>query len=356
MVFIQRSLFSSFLHVLALAALVVFTTGCAGGASAQSDSAPPDWFLNPDDVYNEARYLMATASGPSSQAAQDEAFGNLARIFEADIDATQELKDDYQEVKEGGDVTETQQETRLITRSDIRANQELLNSEVLEQASVDDTYYALVGMERRETVSIYSEEIESNRSLIEDYRERGETAENPVTRLAFLRKALVLAKVNDRLITQRNIVAGGSAPSMSDASPVAALEEAVRSAQRECPVVIRVENEDTPSSIRDQVGATLETAGFRVVDRADDAILDALIKYQERPALESRDEEFLRWTLAIELSDQTLRQTLETFTTEKRAGGMSEAGVRRKAHNAARTVVEEDFSTFLEETLLNIDP
>lgn len=342
-------------QIVLLGGVFSFGVGCSGGAAAQSSKEAPDWYLNPDDAYAEDRYLTAVASGQSAQLAQDKAFGNLARIFEADIEASQALRDDYQEVKTDGEVTGTERETRMITQSDVQANQQLLNSDVLERAQVGDTHYALVGMDRRETLQIYTEEIESNRSRIDDYREAAREAENPITRLAFLQKALVLATVNDRLTTQRSIVAGGAAPDVSPESPITALEQAVRAAQEECPVVLQA-SEDVPSSIRDQVGATLEAAGFRVIDRPNDAILGATIKYDERPTLESREEKFLRWTLAIELTDQTLGQTLETFTTERRAGALSEAAVQRRAHNGARTAIEDDFSTFLDQTLLNIDP
>jgi hypothetical protein len=352
----NRIIDTSLLSVLVVAgALAVGLMGCSGGAAAQqSASSAPNWFLNPDEAYSENMYLTAVASASSAQAAQNQAFGNLARIFEADIQASQELRDEYEEVQQSGDVTQSRQETRMITRSDVQSNQKLLNSEVLEQQQVGDTYYALVGMERQETVSIYSQEIESNRSKVEDYRATAKETDNPITRLAFLQKALVIAKVNERLVTQRNIVAGGSAPS-SASSPVTALETSVREAQAACPVVVQAGSDDIPSSIVDQVGATLETAGFRVVDEGGDAVLEALVKYDERPALESRDEEFLRWTLAIELTDRTIQQTLETFTTEQRAGAMSEAAVKRRAHNGARRAVENDFSAFLNQTLLNID-
>jgi hypothetical protein len=339
--------------------LVLGGLGCSsGGAAAQSggsgEASPPDWFLNPDRAYSEDTYLTAVASGASSQEAQNKAFGNLARVFEADIQASKDLKDDYREVTKGGQVASTRQETVLITRSTVQSNQKLLNSEVLERGKAGDTYYALVGMKRQETMSIYSQEIESNRRKIEDYRGAAEETDNPITRLAFLQQALVIARVNDRLVTQRNIVAGGAAPDQS--SSVTELRQAVRKAQEACPVVVRASTEEeVPPSIVDQVGATLETAGFRVIKRPEEAILEALVKYRERPALESREEEFLRWTLAIELTDQTTRQTLETFTTEQRAGAMSKAAVQRRAHSNARRAIENEFATFLNKTLLAID-
>ncbi len=336
--------------------LVLGVLGCSTKSTvAQSggDASPPDWFLNPDEAYSDDTYLTAVASGPSSQEAENKAFGNLARVFEADIQATQDLKDKYREVKKGGEVTETSEESVLIDKSTVQSDQKLLNSEVLERGNKGDKHYALVGMKREETVRIYSQEIRSNRSKIEQYRSNAQDTDNPITRLAFLQQALVLANVNDRLVTQRNIVAGGSAPDQS--SSLTELKKAVRTAQENCPVVVNAENDDVPASVKDEAGATLETAGFRVIDRPEDAILEALIKYRERPALQSRDEEFLRWTLAIELTDLTTRQTLETFTTEQRAGAMSKAAVKRRAHNGARRAIEEEFSTFLNQTLLNID-
>lgn len=49
--------------------------GCTGGSVAQTDTAAPEWFVNPGDVYNEQEYLTAVAAGPSAQAAEDKAFG-----------------------------------------------------------------------------------------------------------------------------------------------------------------------------------------------------------------------------------------------------------------------------------------
>ena len=353
--FAQRSIGTTLWCALVLGGVLVCSVaGCAGGGASQSEAAPPDWFLNPDAAYSDETYLTAVASGPSAEAAQNRAFGNLARVFEADITASQALKDEYQEVKEDGSVTGTQRDTRLLTQADVRSNQTLLNAEVFEQQKVDETFYALVGMERRETLRIYDQEIAGNRRTIDDYRAAAQETENPLTRLAFLQKALVLATANERLVTQRSIVAGGAAP-RTEASPVTALEKAVRSAQEQCPVVVRAEA-TTPSSLVDQVGAALQTAGFRVVDRPEDAILGARVTYDEQPTLESREEEFLRWTLAIELADRTSRQTLETFTTEQRAGALSPSAVQRQARSRARRAIETEFVAFLDRTLLGIDP
>jgi hypothetical protein len=350
----QRSAGGVLFRLLLLAMVSTSLGGCAGGSAAQTDAAAPAWFVRPDVAYSEQAYLTAVAAGPSAQAAEDRAFGNLARIFEADIEAQQQLREDYREVQTGGEVTGSQQDTRLVTRSDVRSNQKLLNAQVLERAAADGTHYALVGMERRETVRIYAEEIRDNRDTVQEYRAAAERTDSPLTRLAFLQRALVLAQVNERLITQRNIVAGGTTPSTST-PPVAGLQTAVREAQSNCPVAVSAETSTVPPSVLDQVKATLQAAGFRVVRGAGDAILQAAVAYRERLALTSREEKFLRWTLSIALTDRTTGQTLQTFTTEQRAGAMSTAALQRRAHNGARTAIKNDFASFLDRTLLNID-
>lgn len=349
----RRTSLSLFCLILLLGSLGLGAVGCSGGAEVQQErEAPPAWFEQPDRAYSEQRYLTATAAGPSSQAAQNQAFGNLARIFEAEIESSQELLDDYREVQKQGEVEETEQTTRMVTRADVRSNQELLNAQVLEQQAVSGTHYALVGMKRQETIRIYTQQIESNRSRIDEYRATAEETENPITQLSVLQKALVLAKVNERLVRQRNIVAGGGAPESS--SSLTDLEDAVRQAQVQCPVVVH--GEDLPSSIRSQVRATLERRGFRLSDQLEGAVLEVQATYEERPTLEDRsDAHFLRWTLAIEVIDRTRNQALETFTTEQRAGAPSEAGVQRRAHNGARTAIQNEFSTFLDQILLNVN-
>lgn len=325
--------------------------GCSGGDVAQK-SGPPNWFTNPDQTYNEERYLLVSAEGPSTQTAQNRAFGNLARTFAADIRASRRLLDKYQEVKKDREIAGSRQETVMITQSDVRSDQTLLNARVLEQAKIGSKYYVLVGMERRETRRIYAQRIERNQKKIADYRTIAENAGKPVTRLAALRKALVLAKANEQLRNQRAIVAGGSASVVSSLRPK--LAKAVREAQADCPVVVQG---DVPSSIRTQVGAALEAQGFRTVDRSGPAILNATVRYEEHPTLSSRtDAHFLRWTLAIELTDIARGQTLETFTAEQRTGASSETGAKRRARRRARTTVEDDFSIFLEQTFLRINP
>ncbi len=345
----------SLLRALVLGGIAVFGfLGCSGGTEVQRQKeAVPSWFEQPDQIYSDQQYLTATAAGPSSQAAQNQAFGNLARIFEADIESRQQLLDDYREVRQQGDIESTEQTTRMVTQADIRSNQELLNAQVLEQQETGGTHYALVGMERQETLRIYSQQIESNRANLDEYRTRAQQTDNPVTRLALLRKALVLARVNERLVRQRNIVAGGAAA--DPASPITELEDAVRQAQVQCPVFVQAD--DVPSPIRSQVRSTLERRGFRLTDQAEEAVLDVRTSYEERPTLENRsDAHFLRWTLAIEVTDRTRNQALETFTTEERAGAPSESGAQRRAHNGARTAIQEDFSTFLDQILLNVNP
>ncbi|MFB6273766.1 MAG: hypothetical protein ABEL51_12810, partial [Salinibacter sp.] len=121
------------LGVVALMGLILVGCGCAGDVTAQNDEAsvdPPDWFENPNRAYSEDRYLVAVAKGPSAQAAQDRAFGNLARIFEADIQASRSLLDRYEEVTEDGEISGSEGTTLTIVASDITSDEKLLNTKV----------------------------------------------------------------------------------------------------------------------------------------------------------------------------------------------------------------------------------
>lgn len=344
------------LEGLALVGLLFVGGGCAGGATAQPDDAsvsPPGWFAAPNQAYPDDQYLVAVAKGPSPQAAQDRAFGNLARIFEADIQASQSLLDRYEEVTDDGEGREGEGRTLIVTRSDVESDETLRNTEVLAQEQVGSSHYALVGMERAETLRIYTQQIDANRAEIEQYRAAARRAEAPLPTLAYLQQARVVATVNERLEQQRRII-GGGAGTVDRSGVRTDLDSALRAARIRCPVA--VQGDDVPPPIEAQVRATIEDRGFRVTSRRGDAALVTHVSFTTRPTLTSRDDaHFVRWTLSIEVKDPRRNQVLRTFTTQERSGALSKASVARRAHQRARTVIDEQFSTFLDRMLLRVD-
>ena len=346
----------------ACAVLVAILMGCASSESTSTDTTGPDgvprWVEDPAQTHDTRRYLLASGSGTNTQQAQEQALSNLARMFEATIDASRRTVDNYEEITRDGGIAETEGTVRMLDLTNIRSEQDLLNTEVLAQQQADDgTHYALVGMHRTRTLAIYTERIETNRAQIETYVEAGETRTDPIEKLAAYRRALVLSQVNETLQEQRSIIAGGGGvPNLGDGTTPerTELEEAFTEAQRACPIL--VEGSTVPDAIHTQAAQSIEAAGFPTTRSPDDAILRAEVKYHQEPTLETRDDaSFLYWTLDITVVDVQRNQTRGTFSADNRSGGLSATQAQQAAHRDARHALDTDLAQFLTDTLLRID-
>ena len=78
------------LPILGLLALVCLISACslAPSKEAGSESAMPDWVLNPAIVYPDAEFLAAVGSAANAELAQRNARGNIAQIFSSRIQQT----------------------------------------------------------------------------------------------------------------------------------------------------------------------------------------------------------------------------------------------------------------------------
>mgnify|MGYP006422103247 CR=1 FL=1 len=332
---------------------VLGTLGCTSSATSQDN--PPAWIENPSESYSERRYLMATGSGNSPQQAEEAALGNLARIFEATIESDRQTVQDYAEISRDGQIAATEETARMLDLTNVRSEQDLLNTEILAQSERGRLYYALAGMERTPTLSIYTDRIQTNREQIRAYADAGDTREDPIARLSAYRQALILTEINSDLIEQRSIIAGGGgAFSMDDGFTLSVqdLEERFAEAQRDAPLYIEG---NAPDDILTEASSTVEALGFVTIRNPNEAILRVYVDYKHEPVLESReDASFLYWTLNVSLSHSHREQTYGTFSVDDRSGATSERGVRIRAHRNAREALTEEFSSFVVRSLLQV--
>lgn len=331
--------------------VILTTVGCAESAFSQDN--PPVWIENPSRAYSDSRYLMATGSGSSLQRAEEAALANLARIFEATIESDRQTVQDYEEISRDGQITATEETARMLNLTNVRSEQDLLNTEILTRSESGGRYYALAGMERTPTLSIYTNRIEANFEEIQAYAEAGDRRENPIARLAAYRQALILKKINVDLIEQRSIIAGGGgafsasndfAPSVQD------LEERFAKAQQNAPLYV---DGSAPRGIITETENAVASLGFVTTQDESEAVLSVQVDYRHEPVLENRDDAlFLYWTLDVALSHLQRGQTYGIFSTDGRSGATSQTDVRLRAHRDAESAINEDFPAFIAESLL----
>lgn len=319
----------------------------AGLLNACASAGPPTWISSPDEVYNPNEYLTAVGDGDSNQRAQDTAIANLARIFRADIQASERLVEEYREVADGERV-EVDWVSELVSSTQITSNLELLNVRILESYAADDgMHYALAGLERLPTAALYTREISNNEMQLRALEERAENEESTLASIGLLRSALTIAKVNEELARQRNVIMGRPADASSELSRRLALEEQLEELGRRASVFIQ-SNAEAPDELENALMSVFQDMGFEMSSSRQQALLLVRLNYSLEDAGMSRDDaEFKMWGVRVEIEDRQMNRSFAQFFREGRTGARTETQSIRRSARDARNAIEQPFQTFI---------
>lgn len=316
-------------------------------------SSEPAWILNPGDVYDERQYLMAVGSGEQIQAARDRAMSNLSQIFQANVQAEEQLLEDFSETFSNSGEYSSSGSTRLLTNIRIGTQQSLMNTQVLDSYKDESNiYYVLVGMKRQPAGLIYSQEISNNEITMNRLEERADTSPDTLEKMGLLRSAILLAQVNDDLIRQLSIIRGTGIAN-ANSRQIARLQSKFDEIKDQS--VVHIRGESIPVDLLNAVSAEFQKAGF--VLRSDDTPLISVdVSYEAlREDLGRSDAEFVRFILNIQITDVERNRNYRAFNIEEREGGLSLERANSKALYTARTKIAQEFSQFLRQELLSVE-
>ncbi len=101
---------------------------------------------------------------------EDNAYANIAKIFQSDIKIEEEILKKYKEI-EIGKRAQLSSSVDLISNYSIGSSQTLKNVKIAETyiSAEDGLYYVLAYLDRMETALIYEREIERNNQIIQEY-------------------------------------------------------------------------------------------------------------------------------------------------------------------------------------------
>ncbi|MBO6586641.1 MAG: LPP20 family lipoprotein [Gracilimonas sp.] len=329
--------------------------GCGSSKSASSGSnGIPNWVNNPSSEFNEQKYLMAVGSGSTLNEARGDAFASLSQIFQMDIDATEQLNSEFIDRNINNQLY-SESTSQLLNNIKIGTNQELMNTTIL-TSEVDKfgTYHALAGMDRAESSRIYNQEISNNRIKINELEQNADSENNILQKLVLLKKAQSLATANEILTRQLNVIRGGTGTGGEATETLVRLQEKFRTAQQKA--IVKLASGNATSTVKSAVASVLQNAGFTIAESTDNAILAVNVNYLTQKADLNRDDaEFVKWELVIEVNDLQTNRSFKTYMTEGRDGAPSYADALKRADFTARSKIEKEFNTFLNNELLQIN-
>lgn len=335
----------------AFAALLLVSCSSSGNTSG---NGTPGWVTNPANEYSESQYLMAVGSGSTLREAQTDAFSRLSQIFQMDIDASEQLYSETIDRNVNNNLY-SQSTSKLLNNVRIGTKQELMNTTILD-SDVDKfgTYYALAGMDRAESSRIYKQEISNNSIQIDEYENAADNEQNILQKMILLTKAKAVASANVMLSKQLNIILGGAGTGGEATEDLTRIQEKFRNTQQKANVTIQTNN--ATETVKSAINAVLQNAGFNITQNLSEAILAVSLNFQTQEADLNRDDaEFVKWEMMIEVTDLQTSRSFKTFMAEGRDGAPSYADALKRADFTAKSKIEKDFNTFLNNQLLQLN-
>ena len=333
--------------------MLIFFIGisCKTSETNSQTSGLPAWVNNPSSDFSESKYLMAVGSGSTMADARSRAMQNLAQIFRSEIDGTQDLYSDVQETTRNNSEFTSSESVRLINNIRIGANEDLMNTEVLQShLASDGNYYVLAGMNRAESSRVYHQEMEHNLVKIQNHLAQTKQHTSIVRQLMELKQAVLLSKVNENFSRQLEIIDPGNTRAEQNRQTLIDTENELKAVKEKAIVSISM-NDDTYPTIKDAVTQVFEEQGFST-GSLNNALLKVRVNFTAMEAQLNRDDaKFARWDLSISITELANSQKYKTFTTEGRDGALSLNDAIRRAEFTASKEIGSKFSRFLNNEL-----
>lgn len=346
------------MRFLSLAIIALFVVSCASTEQADAQrrkkkDSRPAWIDNPGNTFDEKKFLLAVGSGDTQQTAQNSALGNLSRIFTAEVKAEQQLIEEIQETSSSSGPSTFDRTEQLLNNTRIGSESKLINTQVLETYLDNGIYYAVAGMERAPTASIYRQEIDKNYSYAKQNIENAETAESRLGTLRYLKSALTLCRANDNLKSQLSIIRGMGMSDPFDNETCSNIEQRYNRAKENSPVKINMDGSN--ENIYNAVAEAFQSAGFLVSDDANPVIEAMVIFNTQEMDLGREGFEFAKWELNIQFNDLETGKSVQTYIEEGRDGAKSYDAAVIRAEFSARKMIDKNLSKFVRNEFLKIN-
>ncbi len=323
--------------VLLLLLGVMFTYACTPAPKVvHQNDEEPEWIENPYKLFPKSMYLVGVGSGDTREAAENNAYGSIAKVFRSKIRVRQSVYEQFLETEK-----DFSSSSQLKRRTTVGADEELKNirTERTHFSSKDGLYYALAVLDRAETEAIYEEELQDNDQRIAEYFARYKKSQDKIHQYANLAKALALDEKNKAIEEKLAIIAVHKferKPAVSSET----LHSEMQNLLDRISVQITSQN-NAPPEIGDYLREMVGMLGFKVVTGQADFIFTYSLTMN--PANLQRDDvQGFNWKLTVGIRDNLKGNTLKTFNVEKRTLGISEEQARAKVMRAIRKECTEN--------------
>jgi len=326
-----------FLIFLSASLLLLNCTYAQKSARSAKDKMP-EWVNNPHELYPEDQYIVGVGSGDTRQAAEDDALGNIARVFKSKIKVDRTLIENYLEDEKSGDISGS---TQITQRSRVSTKMQLKNAKIDKSyfSPSEGVYYVLAYLDRRETANLYRKDILQNQDKISEYYQKFKQEKNKLHKFAYINKAVALSDMNALLNEKYQILTkGGHVPPEIERSTL--IKE--RNDLLDKITVNFQAIGNPPQEIRDYLQEVIGKVGFKTVEGP----ADFTIKYSfdiNKSNLRRKNIVAFNWKLTVDVLDNINHYSLKTFNIAQRTAAISKGEARARIMRNAKKALNKKF-------------
>lgn len=320
-------------------ALLLSSAGCLGtlfsgrkgdSVAAVQTGPAPDWVHGPSSRYPREQYLTAVGSGESRGSAEEDARGELARIFRADIDSRVSAYEKYFQVR-GGGKAEVTDEVSLANLTTVSAKMVIEGSEIAEVFRQKKTgqYFTLAILDRAKAARILRDRILRLDDEIAALRHRADGAEDKLAKLRYLKRTIPKFVFRDASDSELRIVdlRGGGVPGQGCADEVKSQIDQLLA--KDVAIGVSVDGAGA-DELRTSVLKELSRLGLPVAPGTPDGTFDLRLDIHSTFEVTKRTQDFFdtRWAIRSRLLDRSGKE-LKTVQREIKGGYVDLAQAER---------------------------
>jgi len=301
----------------------------------------PGWVNEPHKYYSENKYLVGVGSGDTRSAAEKDAVGNIAKIFQSKVKVDQTLVENYFETM-GKEGSELSQSSQMLRQTSIASNQDLKNIKIEEAffSQTEGVYYVVALMDRAETAAFYVQDMANNDKKIQEHFTNYQNSGNKLHRFAYLNKAKMISAVNGILGQQYQIITGGQeAPVQSITENQ--IDKELRLLLDQITVTLSPAA-GTADEVSDYLKETVGKIGFKIVQNSGDFSFKYSLDIKPTE-LNQPNTVAYNWKLTIQVNDNLNNFALKAFNIEKRTVAISEGEAKGKIMRLVRSELDKSF-------------
>ena len=313
----------------------------------------PVWVTKPASLYAEGEYLVGVGEADTAKAAEDRAYGVIARIFKAEVDSRTTELEKYLQTETKGK-TEVQRQVAIEEMTKVASEKVLEDVKIAErwQDKTTARYYALAVVNRGHASVVLTERIKNLDSEITGLLKTAQDTADKFERIRTLRRAIKALISREIYNTDLRVVNPTGKGLVSPINPADVTKELENFLSRGFNVYVTVAGNNS-HAVKRSIIEGLNREGFSVLRKESEADMTDLLVIGEvdvyKADIPDPKWKYMRWCADFQLVDAKNGKTFGNISRSGKEGHLTPT----EAENKAMRIMQKEIVSAVSSQLAN---